>query len=259
MERSPAKPADAAALPVVALVVSAYAYVWARRAVFFRLSLPWILAGPALALLGVAVVPSHPLMRDAPVRLGSSVDPFGGAALAVAWLRHLVLGEPWPRFGAPFGWRALRFLLWWLLLRLSYLLPLVLVALLGAALPIPTHPVVAIATGVAAMAVGMLVAVYLLPLMVGVALDDRPSLMQSLRFVHGHALRIWAGVLLAEIPFALFVGLLGLVGPGQLGFGFDALVFLLGERFALYAGIAVQASYAAGVYGRLLRASSRAH
>lgn len=241
-------------LPVLAIVATAYRYVWAERAVFLRLALPWLTLGLLLVATGPALG-LHTL--ETAFLLEAVLDMLGYAAVAVVWLRHLVLGEPWPGFGAPPSLPALQYLLWSLILGLLAAIATILVSLPGLVVPALRPPLLIVGA-----LVGIAIAVHLLFVPVGAALGDRPTFAQSARLVRGNAIRIVAGFIMASMPLALAGGmalfLLGLLSaeadPATAGAG-----LLFGDftvRFVHYADASVATSFIAGVYSRLVQAAS---
>lgn len=244
-------------LPVFAIVAAAYRYVWAELPALLRLSAPWLAAGLAL-FAGGAVLGLYRFETAA--MLEGLLDWLGYAAVAVAWLRHLVLGEPWPAFGAPPGAPAVRYLLWSVVLGVCASLPVGVASLLAAAAPALWIPL--LGAGVLA---AVAIAVHLLFVPVGAALDERPSFAQSAALVRGHAIRIVVGFVSAILPLGI-AGALAAVAVGNL-FGAgdpDApggpglLVADLVVRLVHYADAAVTSTFLAGIHSRLVREAGSA-
>lgn len=243
------------ALPVFDTVATAYRYVWAERVTFLRLSAPWLVlglllfvGGPALGLFGF----------EAAWLLEGSVDGLGYGAVAVAWLRHLVLGEPWPRFGAPAGVPVFRYIFWSLVLGVLAAVPVSVASLIGAAMPVASVP--ALLAGVVA---GVAIAVHLLFVPVGAALGERPAFARSAALVRGNAVRITLGLVAASVPLALFglalvlllATLFGEAAPDPGRVPPPSAVTVLGDlvvRLVHYADAAIAASFVAGVWSRLV-------
>lgn len=244
-------------LPVFAIVAAAYRYVWAELPALLRLSAPWLAAGLAL-FAGGAVLGLYSFETAA--MLEGLLDWLGYAAVAVAWLRHLVLGEAWPAFGAPPGAPAVRYLLWSVVLGVCASLPVGVASLLAAAAPALWIPL--LGAGVLA---AVAIAVHLLFVPVGAALDERPSFAQSAQLVRGRAVRIAVGFLTAILPLGIAGALAALAAASLFGTGDpDApdgaalLVTDLVVRLVHYADASVTASYVAGLYSRLVREAGSA-
>ncbi len=253
-------------MPVIALVRTAYAYVLHEQGRLVRLALPWIAIAYAVGLLGN-------LLGGASIRVGWTaagiINWFGYSAVAVAWLRHLVLGEPWPRWMAPVTPFVLRFMFATVLLVLLVAVPTALVAallslVLGALLGPQAGGSAAL---VLALGLGLWAYVHLIFLPFSRAVGERLDLAACYRLVKGRALPLLFGFLLAVLPLMLvaalgasmLAALLPLAegearlpsegGPPSPG---GVLVDLL-MLAASYADAAITASFLAGAYVQLIR------
>lgn len=236
-------------LPVLALVLTAYRYVWAERLTFLRLATPWLGAGLAIA---AGAAPLGLYSQTTAGLLVSLIDWLGYAAVAVAWLRHLVLGEAWPGLGAPLRAPAVRYLLWSAALGMAALLPVLAASLLAALVPALRVPLLAAGTFVA-----VVIAVHLLFLPLGAALDERLAVAQSIQLVRGHAIRIVFGFVAAIVPLALASVVAAIIvseltDAQRLNAG-GLLLRDLVVRLLHYADASITASFLAGLYSRLVR------
>ncbi len=252
-------------------MAQSYRYLRAEQSRLWRLSLGWLLVAYALGLL-------LPRLTPVPVALSAflsgTIDLFGYAAVSTAWLRHLVLGEPWPNRLAPLRRPALAYLAWgFLATLLAVLLSMMASGMLGAALALflrhaitDPAPLIHLAT-----LFGVALAAYLFARLMFVplarAVGEPLSFRESLQRTRGNGVRLLIGSMLATVPvlaastmaaFALLAASGGLDdGPAFPSEGGPLGLFGLLAEFTLRSGqylvAALSAGFAAGAYAFLLR------
>lgn len=193
------------------------------------LILPWVLhtaGGPLLVLLGdVALL-------------------VGIAAVAVAWHRRLLLGEPPPARYAPINAHVGRYLGFWVLLVALSTAPsfVLAAALLGGAAAEGQEPGAGPVLAIAALALACLLAAMRLQLVFPAAAtgDRAVTLRTSWEATRGNGWRLLAGVLMVSVPPAVAGALLAVALSG-LAEATGSLVLGWLARLAPIAGAWLQA------------------
>ena len=192
-------------LPVLRLVRHAYLGVIGNWRGLVQIGAPWLVLPWVLHTIG-----GTPLAL-----LGDLALTAGLAAIAVAWHRHLLLGEPLGGRFAPFRAEVARYLAYTvvivLLLGLASVLLTVVVAVPGVLLGLASGPEGAegltgpwIALGIMVGAASLLVAMRLQLVLPAAAVGERGvTIAGSWRATRGNGWRLLAGFVLVTLPVSL--------------------------------------------------------
>lgn len=183
-------------LPVRELVTRTYQDVIANRDGLVRIGLPWLVGPFVLDVLGTAI-------EGVVVSLVASLASLVGfSAIAVAWHRHVILGEPLAGRMAPVNGTVLRYLLMGVLVSLVVTIPGVAVVAVGGALGFIGEGQSAGATLI--VMAGLLAAVVIFARLQlafpGIAIGDPAGLKGSWALTRGNGGRLFAGILLTILP-----------------------------------------------------------
>lgn len=206
-------------LPVLRLVRHAYLGLAAGWRGYVQVGAPWLILPWVLHALGGVV----------PMLLGDIALTAGLAAVAVAWHRHVLLGEPLAGRWAPLRGEVARYLAYSVvivaLVALSSVLlaaltaaPAVLLGLgaaggVGGASPAAGRvPALWLALGIAAGLASLLLAMRLQLSLPAAAVGERGGILaKSWRATRGNAWRLLAGFVLVTLPIGLAGVLLALL------------------------------------------------
>ena len=220
-------------LPVNELVRRSWRDLWANRDGLVRIGLPWLLLPLVLEVLASAAGDAALLVSIA----ASIVALVGFSAMALAFHRCILLGEPLAGPMAPLSLRVLRYLLTGVLVSIVAAIPgAVLIGVLGL-LGLTGDGSLA---GILATGVGLVVAFIVFARLQlafpGLAVGDREvGLLGSWALTRGNGMRLLSGMLLAILPvLAVFVlaqlviGSMMAMGAERLGNFLMLLVGLVG-------------------------------
>lgn len=202
-------------LPVRELVTRTYQDVIANRDGLVRIGLPWLLGPFVLDVLGTAI-------EGVIVSLVADVASLVGlSAMAVAWHRHVILGEPLAGRMAPVNGTVLRYLLLGVLVSLLAALPGIGIVAVGGALGL-----IGEGQGVGStllLMAGMLAAIVVFArlqlVFPGIAIGDPAGLKGSWALTRGNGGRLFAGILLTILPVLGAVILTQIIGAVFNGLG----------------------------------------
>ena len=202
-------------LPARELVARTYQDVIANRDGLVRIGLPWLIGPFVLNVLGTAI-------EGVVVSLIADLASFVGlSAIAVAWHRHVILGEPLAGPLAPVNGRVGRYLLLGVLVSLLASVPgILIVSVVGA--------VGGIGEGASLASLLALAAAFFAAVMVfarlqlvfpSVAIGDPAGLRGSWQMTSGNGGRLLSGLLLTILPVIGAVLLAQLIGAAFNGLG----------------------------------------
>jgi hypothetical protein len=205
-------------LPVLRVAREAYVDVLTNWRGLLRVGGAWLLVPWGLGLAAAAGAPFLGF-------LASAVMAVGLAAVAVAWHRHVLLGEPLNGPFAAVDARVGRYLLWTILLGLLMSLPVLIMApILGPALEGGAGPGAADAgegpgllmLALPVISIALIWAVTRLQLVFpGTAIDQKGlNLARSWQMTRGQGLRLILALMLAALPVAIASILLVLLFAG---------------------------------------------
>lgn len=196
------------ALPVRDLVGRTYQDVIVNREGLVRIGLPWLIGPFVLDVLGTAI---EGVVVSLIADLASLV---GLSAIAVAWHRHVILGEPLVGPFAPVNGRVARYLLLGLLISLLAAVPgIVIVSATGAIGLLGEEAGFAQALILGAAFIAAVIVFARLQLVFpGVAIGDPAGLKGSWHMTRGNGGRLLAGILLTILPVIGAVILTQIIG-----------------------------------------------
>ena len=202
-------------LPARELVGRTYQDVIANRDGLVRIGLPWLIGPFVLDVLGTAI-------EGVVVSLIANLASFVGlSAIAVAWHRHVILGEPLAGPFAPVNGRVGRYLLLGVLVSLLASLPGILIVTVAGAFADAGQPggfLTALALAAAFFAAVMVFARLQL-VFPSIAIGDPAGLRGSWEMTRGNGGRLLAGLLLTIMPVIGAVLLAQLIGAAFNGLG----------------------------------------
>ena len=202
-------------LPVRELVSRTYQDVYVNREGLVRIGLPWLIGPFVLGVLGTA-------MEGIAVSLiADLVSLLGLSAMAVAWHRHVILGQPLAGPFAPVTLTVGRYLLFGLLVSVLAAVPgIVIVIIAGATGGIGEGGRGLLSTLVmgAAFLAAVIVFARLQLVFPGIAIGDPAGLRGSWQLTSGNGTRLFGGILLTVLPVILAVVLAQLIAAA-----FDAV------------------------------------
>jgi hypothetical protein len=203
------------ALPVRELVTRTYQDVVVNREGLVRIGLPWLIGPFVLNVLATAI-------EGFVIGLIADIASLVGlSAIAVAWHRHVILGEPLVGPMAPVNGKVGRYLLLGLMVSLMAAVPgVVIVSVVGAAggLGEDRGLLSGLAIGAAFLA-AVIVFARLQLVFPGVAIGDPAGLKGSWALTRGNGGRLLAGILLTILPVLCAVLLTQIIGAAFNGLG----------------------------------------
>lgn len=220
-------------LPVNELVRRSWRDLWANRDGLLRIGLPWLLLPLVLEVVASAVGDAGLLVSIA----ASIVALTGFSAMAMAFHRRIILGEPLVGPMAPLSLRVLRYLLTGVLVSILAAVPgAVLIGILGVLGLTGDGSVLGYLATAVGLVVAFLVFARLQLAFPGIAIGDREvGLLGSWALTRGNGMRLLSGMLLTILPVLaafvvaqLVVGTLVAMGADRLGNFLMLIVGLVG-------------------------------
>ncbi|HMR29762.1 MAG TPA: hypothetical protein PKA13_02515 [Geminicoccaceae bacterium] len=202
-------------LPARELVARTYQDVIANRDGLVRIGLPWLVGPFVLNVLGTAI-------EGVVVSLIADLASFVGlSAIAVAWHRHVILGEPLSGPIASVNGRVLRYLLLGVLVSLLAVIPGILIVSAASTVGLVDGEgsLLSVLALAAAFFAAVMVFARLQLVFPGVAIGDPAGLRGSWQMTRGNGGRLLAGLLLTILPVIGAVLLAQLIGAAFNGLG----------------------------------------